>query len=268
MLITLSPSKGQDFELAAPTETYTLPSQLSDSETLIKQLKNFSQSDISQLMSISENLGLLNEQRFQDFKTPFNPQNAKQALFAFKGDVYSGINTASMNQADYDYAQNHLRILSGLYGSLKPLDLIQAYRLEMKTKLVTKDADNLYQFWGDSITEKLNESLKDQKEKIVVNLASQEYWKSVKPKNLEGKVINVAFKENKDGKSRIIAIFAKKARGMMADFLIRNRVETVEGIKDFDYADYKFDADVSTESLFVFSRKQPPPMSKTKKKSA
>ena len=138
----------------------------------------------------------------------------------------------------------------------------------MKTKLATKDAANLYQYWGDSITNKLNESLKDQKEKVVVNLASQEYWKSVKPKNLQGKVINVAFKENKDGKSRIIAIFAKKARGMMADFLIRNRVETIDGIKDFNSEGYKFDAEVSTESLFVFSRKQPKPVGKAKKKAA
>lgn len=267
MLITLSPSKGQDFEQAAPTQTYTIPSQLNDSEVLIKQLKTFSKQDIGELMSISENLSGLNEQRFKNFSVPFNPQNAKQALFAFKGDVYSGINTASMNQADYDYAQNHLRILSGLYGSLKPLDLIQPYRLEMKTKLATTKADNLYQYWDNSITDELNKSLERQKEKVIVNLASQEYWKSVKPKELDGQVINVAFKENKDGKSRIIAIFAKKARGMMADFLIRNRVETVEGIKDFNSHGYKFDVKTSTNSLFVFSRKQPAPVTKIAKKS-
>ncbi len=262
MIITLSPSKGQNFESAAPTQTYTIPTQLSESEVLVEQLKKLSKSNISELMSISENLAELNYQRYKDFKTPFNEQNAKQALFAFKGDVYSGINTASMNQADYDYAQNHLRILSGLYGCLKPLDLIQPYRLEMKTKLKTNKADNLYQYWGENITNELNDALQNQKEKIIVNLASNEYWKSVKPKNLDGKVINVAFKENKDGKSRIIAIFAKKARGMMADFLIRNRVESVEGIKNFDYADYKFDKKVSNDDLFVFSRKQPKPLSK------
>jgi len=266
MLITLSPSKGQDFELAAPTKSHSIPQQLNKSEVLIKQLKKYNKLEIQKLMSISDNLSELNQQRFQDFKTPFNSQNAKQALFAFKGDVYSGINTASMNQEDYDYAQNHLRILSGLYGSLKPLDLIQPYRLEMKTKLVTKTAKNLYQYWGDSITDKLNESLKSQNQKVIVNLASQEYWKSVKSKNLDGKVINVAFKENKDGKSRIIAIFAKKARGMMADFLIRNRIETIEGIKDFNRDGYKYDKQVSTDSLFVFSRKQPKPVTKSKKK--
>ena len=266
MLITLSPSKGQDFEQAAPTKSYTIPSQLSDSEVLIKQLKTFSKNDIVHLMAISENLADLNEQRFKEFKTPFKPNNAKQALFAFKGDVYSGINTTSMNQSDYEYAQKHLRILSGLYGSLKPLDLIQPYRLEMKTKLPTNRGENLYQFWAQSITEQLNDSLKSQNEKIVVNLASQEYWKSVKPKELNATVINVAFKENKDGKSRIIAIFAKKARGMMADFLIRNRVETIEGIKDFNSEGYKFDADNSTETLYVFSRKQPAPLTKPKSK--
>ncbi|MBL4661792.1 MAG: peroxide stress protein YaaA [Alcanivoracaceae bacterium] len=263
MLITLSPSKGQDFEQAAPTQSYTIPVQLEDSQLLIEQLKKFTKPEIEDLMSISENLAVLNQQRYQDFQQPFNPQNAKQALFAFKGDVYSGINTSSMQQADFDYAQKHLRILSGLYGCLKPLDLIQPYRLEMKTKLQTEHGANLYQFWGDSITEQLNELLI--KDKIIVNLASNEYWKSVKEKNINGQIINVAFKENKDGKSRIIAIFAKKARGMMADFLIRNRVETVDGIKGFDSDGYKFDAEISTEKLYIFSRKQPKPLSKAKK---
>ena len=268
MLITLSPSKGQDFEQAAPTQTHSVPDQLDDSIVLAKTLKNYSANKIKDLMSISDNLSELNHQRFQDFETPFTAQNAKQALFAFKGDVYSGINTTSMNQADYEYAQEHLRILSGLYGSLKPLDLIQPYRLEMKTKLKTRRGDNLYQFWGESITDLLNESLKSQKQKVIVNLASQEYWKSVKPKQLNGEVINVAFKENKDGKSRIIAIFAKKARGMMADFIIRNRIESVEGLKDFNYEGYQYDDKVSTDSLFVFSRKQPKPVTPIKKKKA
>ncbi|MFK8011355.1 MAG: peroxide stress protein YaaA [Marinicellaceae bacterium] len=265
MLITLSPSKGQDFEQAAPTQTYSEPTQINDSAILAKTLKGYSSEKIKDLMSVSDNLSELNYQRFQNFETPFTPKNAKQALFAFKGDVYSGINTASMNQADYEYAQVHLRILSGLYGSLKPLDLIQPYRLEMKTKLKTKRGDNLYQFWGESITELLNKSLEKHTNKVIVNLASNEYWKSVKPKQLKGEVINVAFKENKDGKSRIIAIFAKKARGMMADFIIRNRVESVEGLKDFNYENYKYDDKVSTDSLFVFSRKQPKPVTPLKK---
>jgi len=265
MLITLSPSKGQDFEQAAPTQTFSIPDQIDDSAILAKTLKRYSVKKIKELMSISENLAELNHERFQIFETPFTPQNAKQALFSFVGDVYSGINTASMNQADFEYAQEHLRILSGLYGSLKPLDLIQPYRLEMKTKLKTRRGDNLYEFWRDSITKLLNKSMQDQKQKVIVNLASQEYWKSVKPKQLKGQVINVTFKENKDGKSRIIAIFAKKARGMMADFIIRNRIETVEGLKDFNYENYKYDDKVSTDSLFVFSRKQPKPVTPVKK---
>jgi len=262
MIIALSPSKGQDFEQAAPTQAYTVPEQLKDSEELVAQLRNYSQDEIAKVMSISENLSKLNHQRYLDFSTPFNPQNAKQALFAFKGDVYSGINTASMNQSDFDYAQNHLRILSGLYGCLRPLDLMQPYRLEMKTKLPSKRGDNLYQFWGDSITELLNQALAKQKQKVLVNLASNEYYKSVKPKAINGTIVNVAFKENKEGKSRIIAIYAKKARGMMTDFIIRNRIETAEGLKGFDYADYKFDKNASKEDLLVFSRKQPKPLSK------
>ncbi len=265
MIITLSPSKGQDFEQAAPTKTYSIPAQLRASEELVDNLKLLSPIDIKELMSISDNLSKLNVQRYKDFTTPFNPQNAKQALFAFKGDVYAGINTGSMQQADFEYAQDHLRILSGLYGCLKPMDLMQAYRLEMKTKLATQKGGNLYQFWGDSITKELNLALEKEDEKIVVNLASNEYWKSIKSQQLKASVINVAFKENKDGKSRIIAIFAKKARGMMSDYIIRNRIENIEGIKEFDYEGYKFDKQQSSELQLVFSRQQPAP--KTKKKA-
>ena len=260
MLITLSPSKGQDFELAAPTNTFTIPQQLKDSEKLIKQLRKLSVEEIKKMMSLSDNLAELNFQRYKDFGLPFNQQNAKQAIFAFKGDVYSGINTSSMAQQDFEYAQNHVRILSGLYGYLRPLDLIQPYRLEMKTKLENSKGADLYQFWGESITNLLNDEFKTHSQKVLVNLASNEYWKSVQPKKLNAKVINVAFKEVKDGKARIIAIFAKKARGMMTDFIVRNRVETVDGLKDFNYENYKFDASASNESSFVFTRPQPKPV--------
>ena len=260
MLITLSPSKGQDFELAAPTNTFTIPQQLKDSEKLIKQLRKLSVEEIKKLMSLSDNLAELNFQRYKDFGLPFNQQNAKQAIFAFKGDVYSGINTSSMTQQDFEYAQNHVRILSGLYGYLRPLDLIQPYRLEMKTKLENSKGADLYQFWGESITNFLNDEFKTHSQKVLVNLASNEYWKSVQPKKINAKVINVAFKEIKDGKARIIAIFAKKARGMMTDFIVRNRVETVDGLKDFNYENYKFDASASNENSFVFTRPQPKPV--------
>ncbi len=260
MLITLSPSKGQDFELAAPTNAFTIPQQLKDSEKLIKQLRKLSVEEIKKMMSLSDNLAELNFQRYKDFGLPFNQQNAKQAIFAFKGDVYSGINTSSMAQQDFEYAQNHVRILSGLYGYLRPLDLIQPYRLEMKTKLENSKGADLYQFWGESITNLLNDEFKTHSQKVLVNLASNEYWKSVQPKKLNAKVINVAFKEVKDGKARIIAIFAKKARGMMTDFIVRNRVETVDGLKDFNYENYKFDASTSNENSFVFTRPQPKPV--------
>lgn len=260
MLITLSPSKGQDFELAAPTNTFTIPQQLKDSEKLIKQLRKLSVEEIKKLMSLSDNLAELNFQRYKDFGLPFNQQNAKQAIFAFKGDVYSGINTSSMTQQDFEYAQSHVRILSGLYGYLRPLDLIQPYRLEMKTKLENSKGADLYQFWGESITNFLNDEFKTHSQKVLVNLASNEYWKSVQPKKINAKVINVAFKEIKDGKARIIAIFAKKARGMMTDFIVRNRVETVDGLKDFNYENYKFDASASNENSFVFTRPQPKPV--------
>ena len=260
MLITLSPSKGQDFELAAPTNAFTIPQQLKDSEKLIKQLRKLSVEEIKKMMSLSDNLAELNFQRYKDFGLPFNQQNAKQAIFAFKGDVYSGINTSSMTQQDFEYAQNHVRILSGLYGYLRPLDLIQPYRLEMKTKLENSKGADLYQFWGESITNFLNDEFKTHSQKVLVNLASNEYWKSVQPKKINAKVINVAFKEVKDGKARIIAIFAKKARGMMTDFIVRNRVETVDGLKDFNYENYKFDASASNENSFVFTRPQPKPV--------
>ncbi|MCF6288005.1 MAG: peroxide stress protein YaaA [Proteobacteria bacterium] len=266
MLITLSPSKGQDFEQASPTETFTIPAQLAASNELVKELIKFTVDELKQLMSISDNLAKLNYQRYQDFSTPFNPQNAKQALFAFKGDVYAGINTSSMQQQDFAYAQSHLRILSGLYGCLKPLDLMQAYRLEMKTKFANNKGDNLYKFWGNSITNELNLTLAKQQQKVLVNLASNEYWRAVNPKQINGKIVHVAFKENKDGKSRIIAIFAKKARGMMADYLIRNQIETIEGLKGFDYDGYKIDNKLSTDTQLIFSRTQPKPKLKIKNK--
>lgn len=257
MIITLSPSKGQDFETPTPSDIHTLPDQLADSQLLINEAKKLSSEDVSELMDVSENISNLNVQRFQDWNRDFNTQNAKAALFAFKGDVYSGIQKESYNDDDLAYAQNHLRILSGLYGALRPMDLIQPYRLEMKTRLKNPRGDNLYQFWGDKITQQLNESLEGQTEKVLINLASNEYFKSVKPKILDGKILSVNFKETKDGKTRVIAIFAKKARGMMADFILRNRIEHPEDIKDFGSDGYKFDVKESTDNNWVFSRPQP-----------
>jgi hypothetical protein len=257
MIITLSPSKGQDFETPTSSGIYSIPEQLEDSQLLIKEAKKLDSEDVRELMNVSENISKLNVERFQNWKLPFNKQNAKAALFAFKGDVYSGIQKEKYDDNDLAYAQDHLRILSGLYGALRPMDLIQPYRLEMKTRLENPRGNNLYQFWGERITEKLNESMKDQTEKVLVNLASNEYFKSVKSKLLDGRVLNINFKETKDGNTRVIAIFAKKARGMMADFILRNRIEHTEDIKDFGAAGYKYSATESTGNTWVFSRPQP-----------
>ena len=208
-------------------------------------------------MGVSENISTLNVERFQQWEIPFNADNAKPALFAFKGDVYSGIQKEKYDDNDLTYAQEHLRILSGLYGALRPMDLIQPYRLEMKTRLSNPRGGNLYQFWGDRITQKINDSLSDHSEKILVNLASNEYFRSIKPKVLNGRLLNINFKETKDKKTRVIAIFAKRARGMMTDFILRNRIERVEDIKDFGTGGYEFSNKESTENNWVFTRPQP-----------
>jgi len=257
MLVTLSPSKGQDFEEPALSKKYSKPADLKDSELLIKELRKIKSKQLQEMMDISENIAELNVDRYKTFKTPFTTKNAKQAIFAFKGDVYSGLELSSFDEDDYAYAQDHLRILSGLYGCLRPLDLIQPYRLEMKTKLKNERGDNLYQFWDDRITRSINKELKKQKEAVLVNLASNEYFKSVKPKLLEGRLLNINFKETKNGKTRVVAIFAKRARGMMADYIIRNRIEDPEDLKKFRLGGYKFNKDLSDDKQWTFERPQP-----------
>ncbi|MDH3342893.1 MAG: peroxide stress protein YaaA [Gammaproteobacteria bacterium] len=257
MIITLSPSKGQDFVEPAGTKKHTTPDALDDSQLLIKELRKIKSGELQEMMSISENIANLNVGRFKTFKTPFSMSNAKQAIFAFKGDVYSGIDIENFSADDLAYAQKHLRILSGLYGCLRPLDLIQPYRLEMKTRLKNPRGDNLYQFWGESITERLNKELVKQQEPVLVNLASNEYFKSVKPKLLKGRLLNINFKETKDGKTRIVAIFAKRARGMMTDYILRNRIEKVEDLKKFKLGGYKFSKADSDDKQWTFTRPQP-----------
>lgn len=257
MLITISPSKGQDFDIPAPISEFTLPEQLDNSLILNKQARVLSITDIQELMAVSENIAKLNYQRFQNFSTPFTLENAKQALFAFKGDVYTGISAVQFSEDDIHYAQTHLRMLSGLYGALRPLDLIQPYRLEMKTKLKNPRGDNLYQFWGEVITEQLNQALEGHQEKVLINLASNEYFKAVKIKALKAKLLTINFKEEKEGKVRIIAIFAKRARGMMTDYIIRNRIETVEDIKGFNIAGYQYSEAHSDDKQMTFVRPQP-----------
>ncbi len=258
MIVTLSPSKGQDFDSPMPrVPEVTTPVFLEDSLALIEVLRGLSVSRVQRLMSVSEKIAALNVERYRRFSVPFTPQNARPALFAFKGDVYRGIPVAEYSEADLAFAQAHLRILSGLYGCLRPLDLIQPYRLEMKTKLENPRGPDLYRFWGERITRCLNEALARQKEPTLVNLASNEYFRAVKPKLLEGRLLQINFREVKNGKARTIAVFAKRARGMMADYIVRNRLEEAEGIKKFDREGYRFSAGDSDEKQWTFVRPQP-----------
>jgi len=257
MIVTLSPSKGQDFETPVTFSGATVPDMLDDSLLLIEALRGYSADEIAKLMAVSDKIAQLNVARYQSFSTPFTEKNARPALFAFKGDVYRGLAVADYTQEDLAFAQAHLRILSGLYGCLRPLDLIQPYRLEMKTKLPNPRGKDLYQFWGDRITRCLNEALKAQVEPTLVNLASNEYFKAVKPKLLEGRLLQINFKEVKNGKARVIAVFAKRARGMMADYIVRHRLEESEALKAFDREGYRFSAGDSDEGQWTFVRPQP-----------
>lgn len=253
MLMVISPAKTLDYS-GADYPNFTVPAVLDQSETLVKQLSTYDASELSELMKISDKLADLNQQRYQAFQTPFTPENAKQALLVFNGDVYRGIDVENYDSDDLAFAQDHLRILSGLYGILRPLDLMQPYRLEMGTKLKNERGKNLYEFWGSQISELINEALAEAKKPCLVNLASNEYFKSVDLKALKARVLNIAFKENKSGTYKVVAIHAKRARGMMVDFVIRNRIENPELMKGFDRDGYAFNADLSTADEWVFCR--------------
>jgi cytoplasmic iron level regulating protein YaaA (DUF328/UPF0246 family) len=256
MLTLISPAKTLDYDTPLPTGTFSQPAQLTQSRKLIRRLCEFGSDDLSRLMSISDNLAELNRQRFRQWKTPFKPENARQALFAFKGDVYLGLDAYSLDDEAIDFAQQHLRILSGLYGILRPLDLMQAYRLEMGTRLNTESGSNLYQFWNDRITKSLNQELKQSGANTLVNLASNEYFKSVKPKLLKAEIITPTFREYRNGEYIFISFLAKKARGLMARYLIDNRIDNAEGLKDFDTEGYGFEPSLSSHDEWVFTRRQ------------
>ena len=256
MLLVISPAKTLDFDSPPSVSQFTQSDFLSDSAELIDQLKTLSPSDVSNLMSISEKLGTLNSNRFIDWQLPFTETNSKQAVLAFKGDVYEGMAAQSMSEDDLAWANGHLRILSGLYGLLKPLDLIQPYRLEMGTKFNNQRGKNLYEFWGTQITDKINGELAEQKMPVLINLASNEYFKSVKTKLLNAAVITPVFKDWKNDKYKIISFYAKKARGMMSAYIIKNRLESPSDIKQFNTAGYAYCAEQSTESEWVFLRKE------------
>ena len=255
MILVLSPSKTLDFDSKPRIATHTIPQFLDDSSLLIKELKTYSPAKLSKLMGISDKLAALNVSRYEQFATPFTPANAKQALLAFKGDVYTPMEVDAYTKADLAFAQKHLRILSGLYGVLKPLDLIQPYRLEMGTNLKNTRGKNLYTFWGERITDALNQAMVVSKSTALINLASEEYFGAVIPPKLNKKLINIVFKENQKGKLKIIGIFAKKARGIMANYVIKSHVVDQEQLKDFQEGGYRFDASLSDAGHWVFVRK-------------
>lgn len=251
MLLVLSPSKTLDFDTPPPTEDHTEPEFLAEAEILAEQLKGFSEDELAQLMGISDKLAALNHQRFRDWATPFTLENAKQALFAFKGDVYDGLRADDFDADDTTVAQRHLRILSGLYGLLRPLDLIQPYRLEMGCRLANPRGKNLYEFWGDRITDAVSRAAAGGP---LINLASVEYFKAVTSERLNAPVITPVFQDYKNGAYKVISFYAKAARGMMARFVIKERVDSVDGLKDFAEEGYRFDAAHSADREVMFRR--------------
>ncbi|MFY0642194.1 MAG: peroxide stress protein YaaA [Bermanella sp.] len=252
MLMLVSPAKTLDYETPLPFDEFTQPDMLDQSQLLIDELTDLTPKDVASLMKLSDKLATLNVTRFQHWSLPFNQDNARPAMYAFKGDVYTGLDAYSLKKSDVNFAQKHLRMLSGLYGLLKPLDLMQPYRLEMGTKFANQRGSNLYEFWGDRITQMINaeNAAKD----VVLNLASNEYFKAVKVKQLNAEVITPVFKDEKNGQYKIISFYAKKARGLMAAYVIKNRINEVEKIKNFDVTGYKFNPEQSTAKEWVFLR--------------
>ena len=249
MLAIISPSKTQDFS-EGNIDIFSQTRQLESSNELIGILKSKSKSQISKLMSLSEKLSELNFDRFQKFKLPFTLDNAKQAILAFKGDVYNGINAPDLSSEDLEFAQSKVRMLSGLYGVVRPLDLIQPYRLEMGTKLSNAKGPNLYDYWGSEISNVLNEDESD----LIINLASNEYFKSIDKNTLNANILDIVFKEKKGETYKVIGIYAKRARGLMVNYIIRNRLENPEALKDFSDEGYRFDRDLSNDSSWVYLR--------------
>lgn len=252
MKIVISPAKSLNFEKELPTAAYSEAAFLKEARQVHKVLKQKTPNELSELMTISDNLAQLNWQRNQDWKTPFTPENARPAVYAFDGDVYTGLDAFTIPLDKLDDLQNRLRILSGLYGVLKPLDLMQAYRLEMGTKFTIDDSKSLHEFWKPIITKELNKEL--EKGELFVNLASTEYFSAVDVKALNVPVITPEFKDYKDGKLKIISFFAKKARGMMVRYIIDTNATTVEDLKGFNYDSYQFDANLSKGNQLVFTR--------------
>lgn len=252
MKIVISPAKSLDFETKLPSRKHTEPAFLANAEVVHKAVKEKSPAELRELMDISDKLAELNWQRNQDWKTPFTTKNARPAMYAFNGDVYTGLEAYTLPAAKIGKIQDTLRILSGLYGLLRPLDLIQPYRLEMGTQMQVGENKNLYEYWKKIITQALNDELKDGE--LFVNLASKEYFDAVDAKALKVPVITPEFRDYKDGQLKMISFFAKKARGMMARYIVDKNVKTLKGLKGFDYDGYKFDPKLSKGNTLVFTR--------------
>lgn len=258
MLTVISPAKTLDFETAPTTRRSTRPQFIERAAELVKEARKLSPDDLSELMSVSEKIAELNHRRFMDWSEPFNLDNARQAILAFKGDVYTGLQAETLSAAQLQFAQQHLRILSGLYGLLRPLDLMQPYRLEMGIRFATSGGRNLYEFWGDSLTRALNTQLGKSGSRVLVNLASNEYFKSLQPGALDAEIITPVFKDLKGGKYKVISFYAKKARGQMARFIIDNELNEPDGLRRFRRDGYRYNRAESTAREPVFTRDEPP----------
>lgn len=256
MLMVISPAKTLDYDSAPVTKRFTQPDFVDQSAELVNRLRELAPPDIEQLMGISQKLADLNFGRYLSWSKKVSTDNAKQAILAFKGDVYTGLEAETFSEEDFGYAQDHLRILSGLYGLLKPLDLMQPYRLEMGTKLATNAGKNLYEYWGDQIVDALNAKMQSLNTKTLLNLASNEYFKSVNTKKLAGEIVTPVFKDAKSGKYKIISFYAKKARGLMSAWIIKNRITETDRLRSFDVSGYYFSEAQSTATELVFLREE------------
>jgi len=254
MITLLSPAKTLDYDSPEKVKDLSIPQFALDSNRLIRILKKKSVAEIKSLMHISDDLAKLNRNRYKAFKKEYTDENSKSSITAFKGDVYVGLDAYSLSDEDLSFANEHIRILSGLYGLLKPFDRMQPYRLEMGTKLENKKGTNLYHYWGDSLSKALNKELKAQDSDVVLNLASKEYFKAIDKKKLKARIINVDFREEKDGELKFVSFFAKKARGLMARYVVENRIDNVEFLAGFDYENYRFAEEHSTDESLMFVR--------------
>lgn len=255
MLIVLSPAKRLDFDKAPRTKDFTIPEHLEDSEYLIGKLRKLSSRQLEKMMGVSSDIAQLNEERYKTWSVPFDLKNSKQAVHAFKGDVYVGLDADNFSKKDLDFAQKNVRILSGLYGVLRPLDLMQAYRLEMGTRLkVTATRSNLYKYWDDRITKGILKAMETEGSEDLVNLASAEYFKAIKTDLLKKNIVTPIFKDYKNGEYKVIQFLAKKARGYMTSYIVKNKLENIEDIKGFDSEGYAFNAKMTEKNNWVFTR--------------